>query len=168
MWPCWMKPRAPSAHTDSPQRWHLWGIYCTTCVIVKSVCTDQARIRWNVQIPHLIHAWWCKRGPLGDVDLICLTNHPIGRLIRDLWTCEFSSWLIRARTFTWPPLSLYGNVIHTDQTGVCVGAQGHHPAASLCSKWNWWRRTTGIWLHLKQLWIQWLHQFDLVLKIPAD
>lgn len=57
-------------------------------------------------------------GLTADADLICLTNQPIGRLFRDLWNCEFSRRVIRARAFTWPPpLSLYGNVI-------CLG-EGH-------------------------------------------
>lgn len=50
-----------------------------------------------------LHGWRFERGSPVNL-IICLTDHPTRWLIRGLWTCWFSSWLIRARTFTWPPL----------------------------------------------------------------
>lgn len=38
-----------------------------------------------------------------DANLIGLTNQPTGQLVCDLWNFELSIWLIRTRTFTWPP-----------------------------------------------------------------
>lgn len=99
----------------------VWYLNCKVCLIVNLSTYPQGCLRWNVLPPHLIpHGWRFRRGSPGDANLICLTNHPIGRLIHDLWNCEFSSWLIRARTFTWPPLSLYGNVIYKGE-GHCSG-----------------------------------------------
>ena len=87
-------------------------------------------MKWHVQIAHLIlHGQWFKRWRWGDVHLICLTNQPIGLLIHDLWTLEFSSWLVEDGTFIWP-LGLYGNILwgevpHTrNDRGHAAQAQG--------------------------------------------
>lgn len=82
--------------------WLLQGLF--NCYLL-FIPTDQIpQIKLDMQPPHAsLHGWRFKKGSPGDANLICLTNRPIGRLIHDLWNCEFSSWLIRARTFTWPP-----------------------------------------------------------------
>lgn len=110
---------------------------------------DQIKRAANLSDSSWVAVW---EGLTADANLICLTNQPIGRLIPHPWNCEFSRRLIRTRAFTWPPLSVYGNVIclgegHWSREICWVPAQGQLPVRIQSCPKDYW--CSKIWLFEK-------------------